>query len=160
MKHLTGSRDIRRRILKSEKTTAGRPRRRVFAISLTEVMVTSVLLLMLTVAGLSGLATANRCTAISAQYGSAIALCQDVLEDMRAADFEDVSRTNFPEEESLSLTHTSASTGELLPCTRTISIEDESTSDLDAKRVTIAVTWSTGGRSHDVVLESILHDYY
>ena len=127
--------------------------------TLTEVVVTVALSVLIIAAALSGLLSAQRAGAMSAQHTCAVALCQDALEEMRAAEFDDITTQNFPESEEMTLTHTTAPQEVLIPCTRLIEITDESEEDLFAKRVRITVEWDWGGQVRDQHIESIVYDF-
>ena len=127
--------------------------------TMTEVCVASCIGVLLMVTALAGLGTARSVGTHTSQHTSALALCQDTVEAMRADDFDHLTPQNYPDE-YLTLTHTNAPQETLIPCHRVVEIEDASSPGLGAKRINIAVEWTYRGREQDLRVETIIYDYH
>ncbi len=100
---------------------------------------------------------ASETTAAAAQHTAAMQLCMELAERIRATPFADVHQADFPLENSLTLTLPESISGRQARCQRQVVITDESTTNLPAKRIQIAVRWQARGRNQQQTYETIIY---
>ena len=126
--------------------------------TLTEVVVVSFLSTLVIAAVMRTLITTSDAVSHAIQRTTALCLCVEKLESMRAAVFSQGTQANYPEEAARSLTHTQTVPEYRLPCTRRVTVEDISTAGVGAKRVTVQVQWRFRNAQRSETVYAIIYD--
>jgi len=126
--------------------------------TVVEVTIAAAIVMLLLGGGFLSLSMSSEAAYLAAQHTTAAGLCQDRLEQIRAADFDKIDSVTFPSEFGLQLTHTEAPAEVIVLCDRTVDIIDESAPNLGAKRIVVTVHWRFVGSDHEEHIETIVHD--
>ena len=126
--------------------------------TLMEVMIASFVTMIVIGSALMSLTVMSSSAQLAAQHTAAMSLCQERLEEIRAAPFDQLTVENFPTENGLALTHTESPVGQTLECERIVAITDDSQAGWEARRVVVTVTWVFRNRPNDERIETIVHD--
>ena len=126
--------------------------------TLMEVMIASFVTMIVIGSALMSLTVMSSSAQLAAQHTAAMALCQERLEEVRAAPFTQVNAENFPTENGLVLTHTESPAGGILNCERIVAITDDSQPGWQARRVVVSVRWIFRNRQNEERIETIVHE--
>jgi hypothetical protein len=97
---------------------------------------------------------------VSAQHTSAMGLCEERLEQVRAdPDFAGIAASRYPVETNIPLTHTESPSNQIIPCTRQASFQDVSLPGIPGKRVIVLVTWTFRHWAQQERIEGIVYDF-
>ena len=126
--------------------------------TLMEIMIASFISMIVIGSALMSLSVMGSSAQLAAQHTAAMCLCQERLEEIRAAPFEDVNRERFPDEHGLALTHTESPAEKILTCDRLVEILDESDPGWQARRIIVTVRWVFVGKPNEERIETIVHE--
>lgn len=124
-------------------------------VTLIEVMIAMLILVMISVGLLHGVMTGVRLNYAAAQRAAAFGLCMDLYEQMRGAEYSDVTPTNFPPE-TLRMTHLGGSQRVPLNCQRMCQIVQKT--NPNRKEVEINVSWVYMGRTMTETLNGMVFE--
>jgi len=127
--------------------------------TLVEVCIAAYCSAVIISASVLGIVMATAEAATTAQHTSAMSLCEERLEAMRAEqDLTRITTTYYPSQTNLELTHTESPSTIIIYCNRTVVITDESTAAITAKRVTITVNWTFRAQPQQESITGIIYD--
>lgn len=121
--------------------------------TLIEVMIAMLILSLVAVGLLYGVMAGVRLNYAASQRAAAFGLCVDLYEQMRGADYDAVSASNFPPE-TLRMTHLGGSQRVPLLCRRTCTISPFT--GPTRKEVRVEVQWTYLGRPMRENLDGVL----
>ena len=96
---------------------------------------------------------------IASQHSAAMQLCIQTIEEMRASDYEDIDSEHFPSQEGIELT-TADRSGNAVLCEEKIKISDDSSENIEAKRIKIDVNWRYRKLDNSVPYETIIYKFH
>jgi len=121
--------------------------------TLIELMVALLILSLIGMGLLYGVMLGVRLNYASAQHAAAFGLCMDVFEQMRGAEFNNLTSSNYPPE-TLRMTHLGGTQRVPLNCLRTCQITPYS--NPTRKEISIEVAWTYQGRSLKEDLDGVI----
>lgn len=113
-------------------------------VTLVEMMIALVIVSMIAVGLLYGVMASVRLNYAAAQRAAAFSLCMELYEQMRGADYDYVTPTNFPPQ-TLRMTHLGGSQRVPLFCQRTCQIVERD--NPRRKEIEVTVRWIYQGRT-------------
>lgn len=122
----------------------GKRRKARAGVTLIEMLIAMLILAMISIGLLHGVMTGVRLNYAAAQRAAAFGLCMDLYEQMRGADYSNVTYSNFPPE-TIRMTHLGGSQRVPLNCQRSCQITQKASPN--RKEVEIEVTWIYMGRT-------------
>ena len=137
---------------------ANSPAIRFRPMTLMEIMIASFISMIVIGSALMSLTVMGSAAQLAAQHTAAMSLCQERLEEIRAAPFDELNAESFPTENGLSLTHTESPVGKVLTCERLVDITDDSQPGWQARRVVVTVRWVFRNRPNEERIETIVHE--
>jgi Tfp pilus assembly protein PilV len=134
------------------KTLTGRKLRR--GMTLVEVLFASFLFMLGIAGALGAVMLSLRLNYASAQQFAAFGLCKDLYEQMRSADYTNITAATFPSQ-TLQLTHLGGDARKTLNCQRTSVIAERA--NPQRKVVKVTTQWSYRGKTLSETLTGVVY---
>jgi len=123
--------------------------------TLIEVLFSTTILVLVVGGLIASVTVANQLNYASGQRQSAFGLCTDLLEQMRGADYTNVTTTTFAPQQ-VQLTHLGGSQRVPLMCNRSCTIND--LANPTRKEVNILVAWRYRGKTLQETLDAVIYE--